>query len=95
MATAIQKIIKEAIKNLRKKSLFGGKFKNSEEYKMLQNDSMVCPHLRQWNMTCCLSGNTGVVVAFMVQEFCRSINHKNCPFFTNSQRSIKLIKMNS
>ena len=56
-------------------------------HKTLQNGSTACPHLRKWNMACCLAGNTGVVLAFMIKKYCKSINHKNCLFFKDSRRS--------
>jgi hypothetical protein len=71
---------------LRENTLLKDKFKNSEEYKMPQNDSMVCPHLREWHMACCLIGKSSVVLEFMVKEYCRSSNHKNCPFLKHSLR---------
>lgn len=68
--------------------LLNDKFKKSGEYKTTQDSSTICPHFREWNMACCLAGNTGVVLAFMVRVYCRSSNHKNCLFFADLQRSI-------
>lgn len=44
--------------------------------------AFVCPHLRSWLTSSCASGNPPFVVTrFVLQEFCKSKRHLECPYF--------------
>ncbi|HEB75445.1 MAG TPA: hypothetical protein ENJ04_03740 [Nitrospirae bacterium] len=45
---------------------------------------MKCPFLREWMASPCRAGDTPYVPSgFQLTEYCRSTDHRKCPFFSD------------
>jgi hypothetical protein len=51
--------------------------------------AFVCPHLRNWLTSSCASGKPPFVVTpFVLQEFCKSKRHRECPYFHQGEAHV-------
>jgi hypothetical protein len=53
---------------------------------------MKCPYLRGWIISSCVADETAfIILHFLVQEYCRSVSYKNCPYYIKADKFSDLV----